>query len=178
VLEHLILPLGPSEPKPATPRTRALDPSALESASAHREIVHAGARALFRRHYAQRQRRRERPSVCRSADLADYHGLKGRTAKADKLAAIAEAYYQAAPDDDDEPEAAAMAMPVPRRPINTNAVSTTRVPKPREEGDRVTHGGDTGTIMRHSRLSFHFARRKRPRRVHRTGPSDGRSARA
>jgi hypothetical protein len=66
----------------------------------------------------------------RYSDLAEYHRLKGRTAKADRLAAIAEAYYQAAPDDD-EPEAAAMAMPVPRPPINTNAVSTTRVPKPR-----------------------------------------------
>ena len=60
----------------------------------------------------------------RYSDLADYHRLNGRTAKADRLAAIAEAYYQAAPDDD-EPEAAAMAMPVPRSPINTNAVSTT-----------------------------------------------------
>src|SRR5918992_1581774 len=66
------------------------------------------------------------------SDLAEYHRLRGRTAKADRLAAIAEAYYQAAPDDDDEPEAAAMAMPVPRPPIRTNAVSTTRVPKPQE----------------------------------------------
>ena len=67
----------------------------------------------------------------RYSDLADYHRVKGRTAKADKLAAIAEAYYQAAPDDDHEPEAAAMAMPVPRPPIHTNAVSTTRVRKSR-----------------------------------------------
>ena len=65
----------------------------------------------------------------RYSDLAEYHRLKGRTARADRFAAIAEAYYQAAPDDD-EPEAAAMAMPVPRPRINTNAVSTTRVPKP------------------------------------------------
>jgi hypothetical protein len=62
----------------------------------------------------------------RYSDLAEYHRLKGRAAKADRLAAIAEAYYRAAPDDD-EPEAAAMAMPVPRPPIRTNAVSTTRV---------------------------------------------------
>ena len=62
----------------------------------------------------------------RYSDLAEYHRLKGRAAKADRLAAIAEAYYRAAPDDD-EPEAAAMAMPVPRPPIKTNAVSTTRV---------------------------------------------------
>ena len=69
----------------------------------------------------------------RYSDLADYHRLRGRTAKADRLTAIAEAYYQAAPDDDDEPEAAAMAMPVPRPPVRTNGVSTTRVPKPRED---------------------------------------------
>jgi hypothetical protein len=64
----------------------------------------------------------------RYSELAEYHRFKGRTAKADRLAAIAEAYYQAAPDDD-EPEAAAMAMPVPRPRMNTNAVSTTRVPR-------------------------------------------------
>ena len=66
----------------------------------------------------------------RYADLAEYHRLKGQTTKADRLAAIAAAYYQAAPDDDEPPEAAAMAMSVPRRPVNTNAVSTTPVPKP------------------------------------------------
>ena len=66
----------------------------------------------------------------RYSDLAEYHRSRGRTAKADRLAAIAEVYYRAAPDDDG-PEAAAMAMPVPRTRINTNAVSTTRVPKPK-----------------------------------------------
>lgn len=65
----------------------------------------------------------------RYSELADYHRLKGRTAKADRLAAIAEAHYQAAPDDDG-PEAAAVAMPVPRPRMNTNAVSTTCVPQP------------------------------------------------
>jgi hypothetical protein len=65
----------------------------------------------------------------RYSDLADYHRTEGRTAKAERLAAIAEAHYQAAPDDD-PPEAAAMAMPVPRPPVNTNAVSTTRMIKP------------------------------------------------
>src|SRR5437763_15482827 len=70
----------------------------------------------------------------RYSDLADYHRLEGRTAKADKLAAIAEAHFRAAPDDDEPPEAAAMAMPVPRVPINTNAVSTTRVTKPSVQG--------------------------------------------
>ena len=65
----------------------------------------------------------------RYSDLADYHRSKGRTAKAARLAAIAEAHYQAAPDDE-PPETAAMAMPVPRPPVNTNAVSTTRINKP------------------------------------------------
>jgi len=65
----------------------------------------------------------------RYSDLADYHRSQGRTAKADRLAAIAEAHYRAAPDDE-PPEAAAMAMPVPRAPIHTNAVSTTRINKP------------------------------------------------
>jgi hypothetical protein len=64
----------------------------------------------------------------RYSDLAEHHRSKGRTAKADRVTAIAEAYYRAAPDDD-EPEAAAMAMPVPRPRINTNAVSSTRLPK-------------------------------------------------
>jgi hypothetical protein len=65
----------------------------------------------------------------RYSDLADYHRSKGRTAKADRLAAIADAYYRAAPDDE-PPAAAAMAMPVPRPPISTNAVSTMRINKP------------------------------------------------
>jgi hypothetical protein len=65
----------------------------------------------------------------RYSELAEYLRVKGRTAKADRLAATAEAYYEAAPDDD-KPEAAAMAMPVLRPRMNTNAVSNTRVPKP------------------------------------------------
>src|SRR5262247_509190 len=69
----------------------------------------------------------------RYSDLADYHRMKGRTVKADRLAAIAEAHYLAAPDDDEPPEAAAMAMPVPQPPANTNAVGTTRVTKPAGE---------------------------------------------
>ena len=60
--------------------------------------------------------------------LADWHHSRKRMADAEKLEAIAEAYYQAAPgDDDDPPEAATMAMPVPRPPVKTNAVSTIRV---------------------------------------------------
>jgi hypothetical protein len=70
----------------------------------------------------------------RHSDLAEYHRLKGRTAKADRLAATAEAFFRAAPDDDEPPKAAAMAMPVPRPPLNTNAVSVTRLPKSRAEG--------------------------------------------
>ena len=66
----------------------------------------------------------------RYSDLADYHRLQGRIAKAERLAAIAEAYFQAAPDDDEPPEAAAMAMPVPRPMTRTNAVSATPVKKP------------------------------------------------
>ena len=64
----------------------------------------------------------------RYSDLADFHRMKGRTAKANRLAARAEAHYRAAPDDE-PPKAAAMAMPVPRPPIRTNAVSATRVLK-------------------------------------------------
>jgi hypothetical protein len=64
----------------------------------------------------------------RYSDLADSYRQKGRTAKADRLAALAEMYFQAAPgDDDDPPEAAAIAMAVPAMRINTNAVSTTRL---------------------------------------------------
>jgi len=69
----------------------------------------------------------------RYSDLADHHRRQGRIAKADRLAAIAEAYFQAAPDDDEPPEAAAMAMPAPPPRIRTNAVSTTRVKKPSSE---------------------------------------------
>src|SRR5262245_19446048 len=65
----------------------------------------------------------------RYSDLAEYHRSNGRIAKADRLASIAECYFRAAPDDDEPPEAAAIAMPVPRPRLKTNAVSTTRVPK-------------------------------------------------
>jgi hypothetical protein len=73
----------------------------------------------------------------RYSDLAEYHRLQGRLVKADRLAAIAEAYFQAAPDDDEPPEAAAMAMPVPRPMTSTNAVSATRVKKPLSEHSHV-----------------------------------------
>jgi hypothetical protein len=64
----------------------------------------------------------------RYSELADHHRQRGRTAKALRLAAIAEEHYQAAPGDDDDdptdPAAAAMAMPAPSALIVTNAVST------------------------------------------------------
>jgi hypothetical protein len=68
----------------------------------------------------------------RYSDLADYHRQQGRIAKAARLAAVAEAYFQSAPDDE-PPEAAAMAMPVLRPRTSTNAVSATRVTKPSKE---------------------------------------------
>ena len=69
----------------------------------------------------------------RYSDLADLCRQQGRIAKADRLSTIAEAYFQAAPDDDEPPEAAAMAMAIPRPRISTNAVSATRVKKPSSE---------------------------------------------
>ena len=65
----------------------------------------------------------------RYSELAYHHRRNGRIAKADRLAAIAEAHFELAPDDDDPPEAAAMAMPIPRPPLDTNAVSTVRIPR-------------------------------------------------
>jgi hypothetical protein len=67
----------------------------------------------------------------RYSALADYHRRSGRIAKADRLAAVAEAYKQAAaPDDDPDdepPNAAAMAMVLTPRITHTNAVSTQRL---------------------------------------------------
>jgi hypothetical protein len=68
----------------------------------------------------------------RYSELADYHRLRGRLAKAERLDGIAELHYQAAPGDEEPPpEAAAAAMPVPTSPIMTNAVSTSRIDQPR-----------------------------------------------
>jgi hypothetical protein len=61
--------------------------------------------------------------------LAEHHRVKGRTARAERLTAIAEAHCRAAHDDDEPRKAAAMALPVPRPLVNTNAVSTVRVPR-------------------------------------------------
>jgi hypothetical protein len=73
----------------------------------------------------------------RYSDLADDHRQQGRIAKAERLAAIAEAYFQAAPGDDEPPKAAAMAMPVPRPMTSTNAVSATPVKKVSSERSRL-----------------------------------------
>ena len=65
----------------------------------------------------------------RYTELADEARRKGRFERADRLTAIAETYFQAAPDDDPL-DTAAMAMPVPQPPLKTNAVSATRMTKP------------------------------------------------
>ena len=59
----------------------------------------------------------------RYSHLAEYHRQRGRSARAERFAAIAEAHFRAAPDDD-PPQAAAMAMPIPRPPLNTTAVAS------------------------------------------------------
>jgi len=67
----------------------------------------------------------------RYCQLAELHERQGRFAHAARLDAIAEHFFQLAPDGDDDPrKAAAMAMLVQRPWIFTNAVSRTRVPKP------------------------------------------------
>lgn len=78
----------------------------------------------------------------RYSELADYHRTKGRVEKAERLAAIAEAHFEAAPDDD-PPDAAAMAMPVPPPATRTNAVSTTPV-------TRRLAGGRYGLLPSHA----------------------------
>jgi hypothetical protein len=60
----------------------------------------------------------------RYSELAEHHQQRGHITTAERLTDIAEHYFQLAPgDDDDPPEAAAMAMPVPRPMTRTNAVS-------------------------------------------------------
>jgi hypothetical protein len=67
----------------------------------------------------------------RYIELADYHWLHRHATKALKLEAIAEAHFQAAPDNDDgPPEAAAMALPARPTIVSTNVVSRTRLDKP------------------------------------------------
>jgi hypothetical protein len=66
----------------------------------------------------------------RYSALAEYYRQRGQLDKVEMFLAIAEAHYHAAPDDDEPPEAAALAMPVPRPRIFTNAVSSTQPAKP------------------------------------------------
>ena len=58
--------------------------------------------------------------------LADYHRANRRDARAARFDAIAEMHFQAAPDDDGPDDAAAMAMPIPRAPIVTDAIAGER----------------------------------------------------
>ena len=76
----------------------------------------------------------------RYSQLAALHRRRGRTTKAERCWKLAEAHYAAAPDDDDEPAAAAMAMPKPRPPRKTNAVSTTWLPPRRPDRESETLG--------------------------------------
>ena len=62
--------------------------------------------------------------------LAELHRTRGRTAKALRLQAKAEAHYRAGGGEDGPPYAAAMAMPRPRRFIVTEAVSQHRLDGP------------------------------------------------
>lgn len=64
-------------------------------------------------------------------ELGELYEKAGRADKAVRFFAIAEAHFQAAPDDH-PPEAAAAAMPVPKPWRRTNAVSTTRLPLSRK----------------------------------------------
>jgi hypothetical protein len=73
--------------------------------------------------------------------LADHHRASGREERASRFDAVAEAHFQAAPDDGG-PDEAAMAMPIPRPPLFTNVVSdraldgaAVRRPRTRESHD-------------------------------------------
>jgi hypothetical protein len=63
----------------------------------------------------------------RYSGLAEHHRAKGRTRRAERCARIAETHWRAMPDGEEPPRAVAMAMPVPRPPVRTNAVSKTRL---------------------------------------------------
>jgi len=65
----------------------------------------------------------------RYSELAARQERRGHLARAARLDAIAEHYFQLAPGgDDDPPEAAAAAMPVPQQWVFTDAVGKTRAP--------------------------------------------------
>jgi hypothetical protein len=78
----------------------------------------------------------------RYSELADYHRARGRAAKAARLAAIAEAHYQSAPDDEPPRKTAAMAMPVPLPPADTRAVGTMPVKAARRAPERSSQDAD------------------------------------
>jgi hypothetical protein len=61
--------------------------------------------------------------------LAEIHELNGRSAKAARCTAIAEAFYDLAPDDDDTPKSAAMATPIPRSFVRTDAIGKKLPPR-------------------------------------------------
>ena len=82
----------------------------------------------------------------RYSQLADYHRQRGRIDHAERLQAIAERHYRAAPDDEPDPEAAAMAMPVPRPPIVTNAVSRARLGSSKQSGNSDATTGSSEVI--------------------------------
>jgi hypothetical protein len=88
----------------------------------------------------------------RYSQLAECHRLSGRTEKAERCSALAEAHYAAAPDDDDEPAAAAMAMPKPRPPLKTNAVSVRWLPTGRPDQGDSFRSVDTDTPVDGSRV--------------------------
>ena len=93
------------------------------------------------------------------SDLAVYHRQQGRIPRADRLAAIAEAYFRAAPDDDEPPEAAAMAMAVPRPMTSTNAVSATPVKKPsKKSSSEPSHLVPSPTSLQRGEVGIHASR--------------------
>ena len=82
----------------------------------------------------------------RYSQLAIFHRRHGRNAQARRCSVLAEAHYAAAPDDDDEPKAAAMAMPKPRQPLKTNAVSTTWLPTRRPDREPGAPGPESAPL--------------------------------
>ena len=77
----------------------------------------------------------------RYSELARHHRRRGRTARAQALQARAEAHRRLAPDDDEPPRAAAMARPVPRVPVFTNAIGTVRIGRVPRRGPAVKPEG-------------------------------------
>jgi hypothetical protein len=87
--------------------------------------------------------------------LADYHRTSGRHTKAARFDAIAESHFLAAPDDDSPDDAAAMAMPIPRAPIFTDAVAGRRDALKASEDRRRRTPGSRGSTPPHPRRPIH-----------------------